>query len=231
MEFSRDMEMIKEDFELPDRLVTAIFNTLFTRSAHRFYIELRQAQGHQSWSCWKTQIIKKWASDGWRFKVETAFESSEFNADKDKALPWFCQQKDRLTQLYPDITTEQFSTEDIINILEEVTTRTRICSSRVNLKSRLNKPLKDSVDKNTKANSNNIKYTSADVMRKCHICQSTTHSANKCPKKGKINEIGIGKESSVAKDEVNEDNSDDKSSIFSESSKYIENINSTSHIM
>ncbi|MBW0582082.1 hypothetical protein O181_121797, partial [Austropuccinia psidii MF-1] len=35
MEFIRDIDMIKEDFELPDRLVTARFNTLFTRSAHR----------------------------------------------------------------------------------------------------------------------------------------------------------------------------------------------------
>ncbi|MBW0579132.1 hypothetical protein O181_118847, partial [Austropuccinia psidii MF-1] len=35
MEFIRGIDMIKEDFELPDRLVKAIFNTLFTRSAHR----------------------------------------------------------------------------------------------------------------------------------------------------------------------------------------------------
>ncbi|MBW0588216.1 hypothetical protein O181_127931 [Austropuccinia psidii MF-1] len=31
MEFIRGIEIIKEDFELPDRLVTATFNTLFTR--------------------------------------------------------------------------------------------------------------------------------------------------------------------------------------------------------
>ncbi|MBW0548554.1 hypothetical protein O181_088269 [Austropuccinia psidii MF-1] len=31
MEFIRGIDMIKEDFELPDRLVTAIFNSLFTR--------------------------------------------------------------------------------------------------------------------------------------------------------------------------------------------------------
>ncbi|MBW0593111.1 hypothetical protein O181_132826 [Austropuccinia psidii MF-1] len=40
MEFIRGIKMIKEDFELPDRLVTAQFNTLFTRSAHRWYIKL-----------------------------------------------------------------------------------------------------------------------------------------------------------------------------------------------
>ncbi|MBW0572340.1 hypothetical protein O181_112055, partial [Austropuccinia psidii MF-1] len=43
MEFTRGIDMIKEDFELPDRLVTARFNTLLTRSAHRWYIKLRQA--------------------------------------------------------------------------------------------------------------------------------------------------------------------------------------------
>ncbi|MBW0524427.1 hypothetical protein O181_064142 [Austropuccinia psidii MF-1] len=103
MKFIRGIDMIKEYFELPERLVTARFNTLFTRSAHRWYIRLRQANQHQSCTWWKTQIINKWANDSWRFKVETAFESFKFNADKGKSLPWFCQQKDILTALYPDI--------------------------------------------------------------------------------------------------------------------------------
>ncbi|MBW0533237.1 hypothetical protein O181_072952 [Austropuccinia psidii MF-1] len=68
MEFIRGIEMIKEDFKLPDRLVTARFNTLFTRSAHRWYTKLRQAHGHQSWTWWKTQIINKWANDSWRLE-------------------------------------------------------------------------------------------------------------------------------------------------------------------
>ncbi|MBW0496462.1 hypothetical protein O181_036177 [Austropuccinia psidii MF-1] len=36
MEFIRGIDMIKKDLELPDRLVTEIFNNLFTRSAHRW---------------------------------------------------------------------------------------------------------------------------------------------------------------------------------------------------
>ncbi|MBW0518298.1 hypothetical protein O181_058013 [Austropuccinia psidii MF-1] len=103
MEFIRGIDMIKEDFELPDRFLTARFNTLFTGSAHRWYIKLRQAHEHQIWTWWKTQIINKWANDAWVFKVYTAFEPAKFTADKDKALPWFCQQKDRLTALYPDM--------------------------------------------------------------------------------------------------------------------------------
>ncbi|MBW0542980.1 hypothetical protein O181_082695 [Austropuccinia psidii MF-1] len=236
MKFIRGIDMIKEDFELLDRLVTARFNTLFTRSAHRWYIKLRQEHGHQSWTWWKTQIINKWVNDAWRFIVETAFESTKFNSDKDKALPWFCQKKDRLTALYPDMsefmihskimrqcggdlehafksrTAEQASAEDIINILEEVTTRTRICSSRVNLKTRFNTPWKDSVDQNPKANSNNVKYKSSDIIRKCHIFQSTTHLANACPKRGKINEIDIDQEPDIEKDDnIIEENSDYKS--------------------
>ncbi|MBW0558156.1 hypothetical protein O181_097871 [Austropuccinia psidii MF-1] len=247
--------MIKEDFELPDRLITERFNTLFIRSAHRWYIKLRQAHGHQSWTWWKPQIINKLANDAWKFKVETAFESAKFNADKDKALPWSCQQKDRLTALYPDMsefmihrkilkqcggdlehavksrTTEKYLAEDIINILEEGTTRTEIVSSRVNLKTRFNTPWKDSVDKNTEENANNVKYKSSDTVRKCHICQSTTHLANTCRKRGKINEIDIEKEPYVEKDDIIDDNSDDKSSIFSKYLKDIENINATFDII
>ncbi|MBW0501670.1 hypothetical protein O181_041385 [Austropuccinia psidii MF-1] len=103
-------------------------------------------------------------------------------------------------------TTEQYSEEDILNILEEVTTRTRIGSSRVNLKTRFNTPWKDCMDKNPKENYNNIKYKFGDVMRQCHICQRTTHLANTSPKKGEINEIDGENEPDVEKDEVNEDN-------------------------
>ncbi|MBW0528426.1 hypothetical protein O181_068141 [Austropuccinia psidii MF-1] len=93
MEFIRGVDMIKEYFELTERLVTERFSPLFTRSAHRCYIKLRQAHGHQSWTWWKTQIINKWANYAWRFKVKTAAESAKFNANKDKALPWFSNKR------------------------------------------------------------------------------------------------------------------------------------------
>ncbi|MBW0573388.1 hypothetical protein O181_113103 [Austropuccinia psidii MF-1] len=50
MEFIRGIDMIKQDFELLDRLVTARFKTLFTKSAHRWYMKLRQAHGHKIWT-------------------------------------------------------------------------------------------------------------------------------------------------------------------------------------
>ncbi|MBW0569963.1 hypothetical protein O181_109678 [Austropuccinia psidii MF-1] len=170
MKFIRGIYMIKEYFDLPDRLGTAIFNTLFTRSAHRWYIKSRQVHGNQSWTWWKTQIINKLENDAWRSKVETALESSKFNGDKDEDLPWFFQKNDRVTALSPDMsefmihrkilrqcggdlehavksrTTEKYSAEDIINILGEATTRNRNGSSRVNIKKSFNTPGKYFVD-------------------------------------------------------------------------------------
>ncbi|MBW0556694.1 hypothetical protein O181_096409 [Austropuccinia psidii MF-1] len=98
----------------------------------------------------------------------------------------------------------------------------------MNPKERFNTPWKDSVDRNSKENSNNVKYKSAYIIRKCHICQRKTHSANQFPKSGKINEIDIEKEPDVEKnDNIIGENSNDKSSILNESSKDIENINAT----
>ncbi|MBW0461808.1 hypothetical protein O181_001523 [Austropuccinia psidii MF-1] len=85
MESIRGIDMIKDDFELADILVTERFNTLFMKSAHRWYIKLRQAHEHQNWTWWKTQIANKLANDACRFIVETVFESAKFNSDKDKA--------------------------------------------------------------------------------------------------------------------------------------------------
>ncbi|MBW0516210.1 hypothetical protein O181_055925 [Austropuccinia psidii MF-1] len=96
-----------------------------------------------------------------------------------------------LDQAVKSRTTEQSSAEYLTNILEEVTPRARIGSIRVNIETRFNTPLKDSGDENPKENSHNMKYKSEDIIRKCHICQRTTHLADTCPKRGEINEIDI----------------------------------------
>ncbi|MBW0482624.1 hypothetical protein O181_022339 [Austropuccinia psidii MF-1] len=62
-EFIRGIEIIEEDFELPERLVTEICKKLFPKEAHRWYIQLRQTHGHQNGTWWKTQIINKWSHD------------------------------------------------------------------------------------------------------------------------------------------------------------------------
>ncbi|MBW0494432.1 hypothetical protein O181_034147 [Austropuccinia psidii MF-1] len=69
MQFIRGIEIIKEEFELPEGLVTAIFKNLLKKSVHRWYIKLRQVYENQSWNWLKIQIINNWANDAWGFDV------------------------------------------------------------------------------------------------------------------------------------------------------------------
>ncbi|MBW0478922.1 hypothetical protein O181_018637 [Austropuccinia psidii MF-1] len=93
MEFIRGIDMIKENFELTDILLTERFKTLFTKSAHTCYIKLRQVHGHQSWTWWKTQLINKWANDACRFKMKTVFESANLNSEKTELYHGFANKK------------------------------------------------------------------------------------------------------------------------------------------
>ncbi|MBW0467423.1 hypothetical protein O181_007138 [Austropuccinia psidii MF-1] len=116
----------------------------------QWYYKMRQDHGKCDWSWWKSENITKWADNYWRFKTDSAFESSIFNSEKDKPVTWFFKQKDRLSALHPDmsdtminmiilrkcgrelehaikcISSEGFSTEDYIHAMEDIITRTRI---------------------------------------------------------------------------------------------------------
>ncbi|MBW0463111.1 hypothetical protein O181_002826 [Austropuccinia psidii MF-1] len=80
--------------------------------------------------------------------MENSFYSAIFNTEKDKPLTWFLKQKDRLSALHPDISdyminmkilrkfegelehaikcrcVEPFSTEEYLNGMEDIATRT-----------------------------------------------------------------------------------------------------------
>ncbi|MBW0549122.1 hypothetical protein O181_088837 [Austropuccinia psidii MF-1] len=92
-ELIRGIEIIKENFELTERLVTERFNNLFSKSEDRWYIKLGYAHGIQSCTWWRTQRINKWTNDALRLKAKTAFESKRLNSKIDRALPWFFQKK------------------------------------------------------------------------------------------------------------------------------------------
>ncbi|MBW0513276.1 hypothetical protein O181_052991 [Austropuccinia psidii MF-1] len=111
---------------------------------------MRQEHGRHDWSWLKFEIITKWANNSWRFRMENAFESALFNSEKDKPLTLFLKQKDRLSALHQDMShsminmkivrkcaggiehsikcrcVESCSTEDYINSMEDIITRTRI---------------------------------------------------------------------------------------------------------
>ncbi|MBW0574079.1 hypothetical protein O181_113794 [Austropuccinia psidii MF-1] len=142
--------MLKEDYAIPDELITARLHSLFEESEKRWYYGIRQTSGKNTWSWWKQEIITKWANDAWRYKIENAFENSLFYPEKDKPLALFLKQVERLNALYPEMSQkmvhmkilkkcggdlenslrsrciEQCSTEEYINALEDIVTRTKI---------------------------------------------------------------------------------------------------------
>ncbi|MBW0529227.1 hypothetical protein O181_068942 [Austropuccinia psidii MF-1] len=111
---------------------------------------MRQDHGKHSWHWWKEQIISKWANYSWRFKMENSFEETIFDIERDRPMSWFLKQKDILTSLHLDLSEtmvhkrilrkcggdlehairsgciEPCSTEDYINAMEDITTRTLV---------------------------------------------------------------------------------------------------------
>ncbi|MBW0545939.1 hypothetical protein O181_085654 [Austropuccinia psidii MF-1] len=166
---------------------------------------MRIDHGKHDLSWWKSEVITKWANNYWRFKMENAFENAFFNSEKDKPLTWFFKKKDILSALHPDMSdtminmkilrkcggelehaiksrcVEPCSTEDYINAMEDIITRTRIgiTWTKTPMESKI-------VSKIPREDRRPEK-----PVLKCHKCGSTSHLANTCTKKTKINEFQV----------------------------------------
>ncbi|MBW0509766.1 hypothetical protein O181_049481 [Austropuccinia psidii MF-1] len=223
---------------IPDELITARIHSLFEKSAKRWYYGIRQTNGKNTWSWWKQEIITKWANDAWRYKIENAFENSFFDPDKYKPLTWFLKQVERLNALYPEMSQkmvhmevikkcggelehalrsrciEPCSTEQYINALEDMVTRTKIGRNwkKLDIKSS-KKPFikKDKPRETLKPNT-----CKNNEQRKCHKCGGIGHLVNNCPKKAKTNEI-VETEDHNDKEEECDYEKDTKESETSES--------------
>ncbi|MBW0576803.1 hypothetical protein O181_116518, partial [Austropuccinia psidii MF-1] len=197
--------MLQEDFHIPDEIIVGKLHSLFTRTAKKWYYKMRMNHGKHDWSWWKSEVITKWANNSWRFQIENAFENPIFNSEKDKPLTLFFRQKERLSALNPDMSdtminmrilrkcggelehgiksrfVEPFSTEDYINAIEDIITRTRICITwtKIVIESKIVLKIFRE-DRRPKK-----------PVLKCHKCGNTSHSANTCTKKTKINEVQV----------------------------------------
>ncbi|MBW0564593.1 hypothetical protein O181_104308 [Austropuccinia psidii MF-1] len=159
MSFIKTIDMLQEDYAIPDELITERLHSLFEKYAKRWLYGIRQTNGQNTWSWWKEEIITKWANDAWRYKIEHAFENSFFEPEKDKPLTWCLKQLERLNALYPEMSQKMVH----IKILKK-------CGDKS----------KEAFKPNT---SNN------NVQRKCHKCGGIAHLANNFLKKAEINEI------------------------------------------
>ncbi|MBW0502868.1 hypothetical protein O181_042583, partial [Austropuccinia psidii MF-1] len=211
MLFIKTIDMLQEDYAIPDELITARLHSLFKKSAKRWYFFLRQTNGKNTWSWWKQEIITKWINDAWRYKIENEYENSFFDPDKHYPLTWFLKQVERLNSLYPEMSQkmvhikilkkcggawkhalrsrciEPCSTEEYINALEDIVTRTKI--SRTWKKLETKSPNKPFIKKDKPRETFNPNISNSNELRKCHKCGGIANIANNCLKKAKINEI------------------------------------------
>ncbi|MBW0548907.1 hypothetical protein O181_088622 [Austropuccinia psidii MF-1] len=149
--------------------------------------------------------------------MENSFEEAIFNIERERPMSWFLKQKDRLTALHPDMSEkivhkrilrrcggdlehairsrciEPFSTEDYINAVEDITTRTKFGRNQY-------KPSMDNRTSGKPITKTNKPHEKAPL--KCHKCGSTSHLANTCPKKTRIDGIEIEKDDTKEKNDV-----------------------------
>ncbi|MBW0467176.1 hypothetical protein O181_006891 [Austropuccinia psidii MF-1] len=177
MSFIKTIDMLAEDYSIPDELITSRLNSLFVKYAKRWYHGIRQTNGKNTWSWWKNEIITKWANDAWRYKIENEFENSFFGPNKDKPLTWFLKKAKILNALYPEKSQKNVH----IKILKK-------CGGELAhaLRSSLNKPFnkEEKPRELFKPNTPN-----SNGQRKFHKCGGIENLANNFLKKEKINEI------------------------------------------
>ncbi|MBW0497631.1 hypothetical protein O181_037346 [Austropuccinia psidii MF-1] len=141
--------------------------------------------------------------------MENYFEEAIFNIERDRPNSWFLEQKDRLTALHPDMSEtvvhkrilrkcggdlehairsrviESCSEADYINAMKDITTRTKTGRNWY-------KPPIDNKPSGKPITKPNEPQDRAPL--KFHKCGSTSHLANTCLKKTRINEIEIEKD-------------------------------------
>ncbi|MBW0542369.1 hypothetical protein O181_082084 [Austropuccinia psidii MF-1] len=219
IEFIRTIDMLQEDFHIPDEIIVGKLHSLFTRTAKKWYYKMRIDHGKHDWSWWKSEMITKWANNSWRFKMENAFESAIFNSEKDKPLTWFFKQKDRLSALHPDMSdnminmkilrkcggelehaikcrcVEPCSTKDYINARKYIITRTRIGKTwtKIPMESKMVPKI-----------SREDRKPERPVL-KCHKSGSTSNLAKTCTKRTKINEFQVIEEAQCTEEKEESD--------------------------
>ncbi|MBW0493469.1 hypothetical protein O181_033184 [Austropuccinia psidii MF-1] len=59
IEFVRTIDMLQEDFHIPDEIIVGKLHSLFTRTAKKWYYKMRIHHGKRDWSWWKSEMITK----------------------------------------------------------------------------------------------------------------------------------------------------------------------------
>ncbi|MBW0517796.1 hypothetical protein O181_057511 [Austropuccinia psidii MF-1] len=61
IELIKTIDMLQEDFNIPDEIIVGKLHCLFTKTGKKWYYKMRIDHGKHDWSWWKYEVITKWA--------------------------------------------------------------------------------------------------------------------------------------------------------------------------
>ncbi|MBW0559193.1 hypothetical protein O181_098908 [Austropuccinia psidii MF-1] len=176
IEFIRTIAMFQEDFHIPDEIKVGKLDSLFSRTAMKWYYKMRQDHGKYDWSWWKSEMITKWANNSWRL----SFLHPDMS---DTMINMKILRKcgGELEHAIKSRCVEPRSTEEYINAMEDIITRTRTGKAwtKIAMESKM-VPKASREDRKPEI-----------PVLKCHKCEKTSNLANTCTKKTKINEFQV----------------------------------------
>ncbi|MBW0466572.1 hypothetical protein O181_006287 [Austropuccinia psidii MF-1] len=157
IEFIRTIDMLQEDFHIPYDIIVGKLNSLFTRTAKKWYSKMKQEHEKHNRYCWKSEIITKWKDRF--FALHPDMSDSMINmkilrkcgGELEHAIKCRC--------------IEPCPTEDYINAMENIITRTRIGETWIR------NPMESKI----------IPKISREDKKhdlKCHKCGSTSNLSN-----------------------------------------------------
>ncbi|KAI8446925.1 hypothetical protein BY996DRAFT_4594368, partial [Phakopsora pachyrhizi] len=169
-----------------------------------WYLNMRQEYGQQPWNWWKEQILSKFDTPAWSWKMQTLFEKDYFKPGTDNVQKWKTRQRQRLMAFAPNSTpyrikqkilrqcggnlahsiksrcNDTTSIEDIASAMEEIITTTNIWKGQnTNLERYSSQKLLPKLITDTKT----VKTEDKDKV--CYNCKKPGHLANACNVKRK----------------------------------------------
>ncbi|MBW0474086.1 hypothetical protein O181_013801 [Austropuccinia psidii MF-1] len=168
IELIRTIDMLQEYFHIPVEIIVGKFHSFFTGTTKKWYYKMRQDHGKHDWPWWKSEKDRLSAlhPDTSDSMIDMKI-LREFGGELEFVIKCRC--------------VEPFSSEDYINSMKDVITRTRIG------KTWTRNPMESKMAPKILIEN---KRPERPVL-KCHKCGSTSHLSNTCTKKSKINEVQV----------------------------------------
>ncbi|MBW0553424.1 hypothetical protein O181_093139 [Austropuccinia psidii MF-1] len=178
IEFIRAIDMFQEDSNIPDEILVGKLHCLFTKPAKKWYHKMRIDHGKHDCSWLKSEVITNGQIILGGLKLSGLHPDMSDTMINIKILR---KCGGALEHAIKSRCMEPCSTEDYINAMEEIITRTRIGKTwtKIPMQSKM-------VSKIPREE----RRPERPVL-KCHKCGSTSNLANPCTKKTKINEAQV----------------------------------------